>query len=146
MILVDVNLLVFAQNTDSPFHAAAKVWWESELHGETPIGLAWVTVLAFIRLTTNPKALKDPLSSEASLKLMHDWLSLPNVRAATPGPRHWEIFSRLISQHGLRGSSVTDAHLAALAIENGWTLYAADEGFGRFRDLQWRNPLALKQS
>jgi toxin-antitoxin system PIN domain toxin len=141
MILVDVNLLVFAQNADSPFHRIAKEWWDSELRAKSPIAIAWLTVVAFIRLSTSPQVMSNPLSTAASTAQMNNWLSLPNIQIANPGAKHWTIFHDLINRHKLTGSSVTDAHLAALAIEHGWQLCTADHGFSRFQALRWRNPI-----
>jgi toxin-antitoxin system PIN domain toxin len=141
MILVDVNLLVFASNPDSPFHSKATSWWVSELRAQTPIAIAWITVSAFVRLTTNRSVMKKPLSSIDSVAQMTSWLSRSHIKPAEPGSNYWRIFSDLIVRHSLSGSSITDAHLCALAIENGWELCAADNGFSRFKGLQWKNPI-----
>src|SRR4051812_25707616 len=126
MILVDVNLLVYAHNSRAGRHREAKAWWEAALTAQSDIALDWVTVIGFVRLTTNPKVMMSPLSKVAAVDLIHEWLKRSHVWIAAPGPRHWTIYAQLIKDHDLNGNSLTDGHLAAIAIENNWTLCSSD--------------------
>lgn len=142
MILVDVNLLLYAINSDTPQHAKARVWWEGTLSGDQIVGLPWVVILAFLRLTTNPRVFGRPLSIEHAGAYMDEWLSLPIVRSVVPGNGHWAILRNILAQSGAAGNLTTDAHLAALALEHGYAVYSADHDFGRFAGLRHIDPLA----
>jgi len=142
MIFVDANLLLYAVNRDLPQHEAAREWWEGVLSGGTPVSLAWVVILAFLRVSTSTRVFERPLSIEAAAAYLGDWLAIPVVKPASPGPAHWRILQHLILQSGTGGNLTTDAHLAALAIEHGATLYSADNDFKRFPGLVHVNPVA----
>lgn len=139
MILPDINLLLYTQNIRAPEHPRARVWWEKQLNSDVEIALAWVTVLGFVRIATS-RSFPHPLTVSAATKIVSDWFARPNVSSASPGPRHWEILSKLIDDHNLVGNSQTDAHLAAIAIESDFELHSNDDGFKRFKDLKWINP------
>lgn len=141
MILVDVNLLLYAVNRDLPQHEAAREWWEGVLSDGKPVALAWVVMLAFLRLSTNPRVFERPLSIDAAVAYVDEWLAIPVVKPALPGPGHWRILRQLISDSGAGGNLTTDAHLAALALEQGATLHSADNDFKRFPGLIHANPL-----
>jgi uncharacterized protein len=141
MILPDVNILVHAHHSGSSHFHKSRDWWDGVLNGEELIGLPWVTILAFIRITTNRKALPNPLPLEDALSRVETWLDLPNVRILHPSATHRMALCRLLRHTGTAGNLTTDAHLAALAIEHGAILYTADNDFARFPDLNWRNPL-----
>ena len=142
MILVDANLLIYAVDSDAPHHAGARHWLEDTLSGGEHVGLAWVVVLAFLRVTTRPGVLVRPLHADAALSYVDVWLELPNVEAVGPGPNHWPIMRNLLKAAGTLGNLTSDAHLAALAIERGAALYSTDHDFARFSGLQHVNPLA----
>jgi toxin-antitoxin system PIN domain toxin len=144
LILVDVNLLLYAVNRDTPQHAVAHAWWRSVLEGDEPIGLAWLVILGFVRIATNPRVFAAPLSAEDALGVVDDWLELPHVGAVEPTSRHWDVFKEIVVPLGAAGNLTSDAHLAALAIEHGATLCSADGDFARFPHLRWRNPLAVR--
>ena len=141
MILVDVNLLLYAYDPSSPHHAQAARWLRRTIAEEARVGLAWVTVLAFLRISTNPRV-KRPISLSDAVQVVSDWLSQPSVMLLDPGERHWSILRSLLQKGQARGSLVTDAHLAALAIEHGAILCTNDRDFTRFPDLKLDNPLA----
>ena len=141
MILIDLNLLVYATNIDSVHHRAARRWLEKILNGEEPVALPWAVVLGFIRIATNGRILPQPLTTAQALGVVDGWLTLPVVRALQPGPEHWRILRGLLDQTGAAGNLTTDAHLSALAIENGCTLCSTDTDFARFKHLKWINPL-----
>jgi toxin-antitoxin system PIN domain toxin len=141
VIVVDLNLLLYAVNRDSVRHRAAKSWLEDLLSGEETVGLAWVVLLGFVRLTTNPQIFPNPLRAEDAIAIVDSWLDQPSVVLLTPGEQHWRILRELIADAGMAANLTTDAHLAALAIEHGAELCSTDSDFARFRHLRWRNPL-----
>lgn len=141
MILVDANLLLYAYNASLEPHESASRWLETALTRPEPIGFAWVTLLAFLRISTNPRAFGRPLTIAEALPIVAEWLARPTVVILNPGERHWEIFSNLLRHSHARGPAVTDTHLAALAIEHGATLYTTDRSFTRFPGLRTVNPL-----
>lgn len=142
MILVDANLLIYAYDASSTFHAPAREWLEEVLSAPEPVGLPWASILAFVRITTDRRILKAPFSAEEASSIVDEWLALPSVRVPEPTARHWQILQRLIREDQATGPLVTDAHLAALAIEHGAQLFSTDRDFSRFRGLRWTNPLA----
>ena len=142
MILVDANLLVYASDTDSPHHARARAWLEDALSGVVPVSLAWLVILAFLRVTTRPGIMRRPQTPEQTLGTLEDWLAQPYVSLVGPGDHHWPLLRNLLKTTGTAGNLVADAHLAALAIEHGWTVYSADNDFKRFPGVEHVNPLA----
>jgi toxin-antitoxin system PIN domain toxin len=142
MKLLDANLLLYAVNKDAPLHRSAKKWLEISLAGSEPVAFSWNVILAFARITTRPGVFRRPLSPDQAFDLVEAWLREPPARIVHPGPRHLEILHGLIESLGIGGNLTSDAHLAALAIEQNATLYSCDHDFGRFPDLEWHSPLA----
>jgi toxin-antitoxin system PIN domain toxin len=142
MRLVDLNVLLYAVNRDSPQHDTVRSWWERALSGDEPVGLAWIVVLGFLRLATNVKVFTQPLTPDEAVERVEAWLTHPNVRLVRETEGHWQILKELLDQAGTAGNLTTDAHLTALAIAHGATLASCDAGFGRFRHLRWENPAA----
>ncbi len=142
MIVVDVNLLIYAVNEDSPDHKKAKSWLEAAVSGNETVGLPWVVLLAFLRLTTRTGLFQKPLTADAAFDLVDAWLQQPSVTVPEPTARHLQTMHELISPLGTGGNLTSDAHLAALAIEHGAELCSSDNDFSRFHQLRWRNPLA----
>ena len=140
MKIVDVNLLIYAINSNSPHHQAAREWLEHSLNATEPVGLAWIVILAFLRLTTNPRVMPRPISVDPAIAIVDSWLGLPTVRLVQPGPDHWRILRELLCDLGTGANLTTDAHLAALAIEHGARLYSTDNDFGRFKRFRWEDP------
>jgi toxin-antitoxin system PIN domain toxin len=141
MILPDINLLVYAYNRHAPHHAEAKVWWEELLNGSDPVGIPWAVVCGFVRLMTHPAVLVNPLDPGPTLLHVRSWFERPLVEVLEPGPRHLEIFERLLTSLGVAANLTTDAHLAAIAIEHQCELHSNDADFSRFPGLRFRNPL-----
>jgi len=141
MILVDANLLLYAQDQTSPRHAQAKTWWDEQLNGRQTVGLCWPVLSAFVRIATNHRVFQRPLTITQACDYVQSWLDRPMVRVVHATGSHWEILRRLLEQSQAVGNLVSDAHLAALAIENGCELYSTDADFARFRGLRWHNPL-----
>ena len=142
MIVPDVNLLVYAYNEDAPFHAASKAWWERCLSGNEPVGIAWITLLGFIRLMSNRRVLLDPMATPEAISQCRLWLAEPNVRIVLPGPNHLDVLAELVAGSSAGANLTMDAHLAALAIEHQAELHSNDTDFSRFSGLRWRNPVA----
>lgn len=141
MKLVDLNVLLYVVNQDSVHHETALQWWEETLRGDEPIGLTWVVVLGFLRLSSNPAIFPDPLDAETALEKVSIWLSLDQMRLIRETDDHWHILRSLLDETGTAGNLTTDGHLAALAISHGATLVSFDSDFSRFPALRWENPL-----
>ncbi len=141
MIVVDANLLLYAHDAGSVHHAAAHRWLEGILSGDETVGLPWAVLLAFLRVGTNPRLRKDAPTVEEASAIVDDWLERPNITLLNPGERHWQILRDLMTRGQVRGSLVTDAHLAALAIEHGAELATTNRDFARFPGLKFFNPL-----
>lgn len=141
MIVVDANILIYAYHPRSPFHQRAKTWIETVFEGNDPVRLPWSTVLAFLRITTNPKVFEHPLSIEEAAAAAASWLEVPGVAPIDPGERYWSILRQLLVDSRATGALVSDAALAALAFEHGATLATTDRDFRRFPGLKLLNPL-----
>ncbi len=141
MIVPDVNLLVYAYNAGTSRHVAARRWWEQTVVGPRPVGLAWTTLLGFVRVMTQRRILEHPMRPAAATRVIEEWLDQPNVQILTPGEGHARILFGLIDAVGTAGNLTTDAHLAALAIEYQAEVATADTDFARFSGLRWFNPL-----
>jgi len=141
VILPDVNLLLYAVDREAPQHSAARKWLEETLSGGEDVRLAWMVILAFLRLSTLRARSAQPMTIDAAFSIMQGWLDHPSVSIAQPGPEHARILRRLLTQAGRGGNLTTDAHLAALAIEYDAELCSSDNDFARFPGLRWRNPL-----
>mgnify|MGYP001188952146 CR=1 FL=1 len=139
--MVDANLLIYAVDADSPHHRRALAWLEQTLSRGDPVGLAWVVLLAFIRITTRPGVLRRQLSPEDALAYVESWLTQPCVETISPGRDHWRILRALLAGSGTAGNLTSDAHLAAMAIERGAAIYSADSDYQRFAGLVHCNPL-----
>jgi toxin-antitoxin system PIN domain toxin len=142
MIIPDANLIIYAHNQADPDHVAARDWWRGLLAGDTDVGIPIVVVLAFLRLTTSPRILTQPLSVEESARRVEDWFDARPVRLISPGKGHVPELLATLRAAGVGGALTTDAHIAALAIEYHAEVHTSDLDFGRFPGVRWRNPLA----
>ena len=142
MILLDANLLIYAYDESSPYQVGARRWVESIFSGAEPVRLSWLTLMAFLRITTNPKLFERPLSGREAMDVLYEVTAAPSVAILHPGRQHMSILDRLLEETGVRGPLVMDAHLAALAIENQATLCTTDRDFRRFQGLRLHFPLA----
>ena len=140
-MLLDINLLVYANDQSSKRHAEARQWWEDQLNGSQMLGLSWVGLLGFIRILTNRRIYENPYTPAEILGIVKSWLDQPHVKIIHPSDRHFTRFATMIEQVGTAGNLTTDAHLAALAIERGLILQTTDADFARFPGLKWNNPL-----
>lgn len=140
MILVDANILIYAIDEDAPQHRPAREWLEEAFGGTEPVGLPWIVLLAFVRLVTRQAIVRHPLSAEAALAYVDEWLSLPAVQPVSPGPGHWAVLRTLLASTGTAGNLTTDAHIAALALELAAPICTADRDFLRFAGVKVVGP------
>jgi len=142
VILVDANILLYAEDRLSSRHDAARKWWDAQLSGSSPVCLCWEVICAFLRIGTNPRVFENPLSMTQAVARVRSWTEQPCVRIVKPTDRHWEVFGEMLAGGQATANLVTDAHLAALALEHGCVLVSTDHDFSRFPGLRWDNPLA----
>lgn len=142
MILVDADLLLYAKIRDFPQHEDARAWLDGRLNDVAGVGLPWQSLLAFVRLASNPRVFQRPLPASEAWVQVEEWLSCRNVWVPEPTERHGEILRVLLGSVGNRSNLIPDAHLAALAMEFGLILCSSDADFGRFDGLRWQNPLS----
>jgi toxin-antitoxin system PIN domain toxin len=141
VILIDANLLIYAQLAELPQHERARTWLDAQLNGITGVGMPWSSLIAFVRVVSNPRVFSRPVSVSDAWSQVDSWMGLLPVWVPQPTDRHVETIRRLIPQAG-RSDMVPDAHLAALALEYGLTLMTTDRDFARFDGLRWENPIA----
>lgn len=141
MILVDANLLLYAEDSLSEPHTAARTWWDSQLSGSDPVGLCWPVVNAFIRIGTNTRLHQRPLTLKEATERVQSWFEQSCVRIVQPTDLHWTLFQKMLRGGNAVGNLVSDAHLAALAVEHNCVLHSTDADFSRFRGLKWKNPI-----
>jgi len=141
MVLVDVNVLVYAHRGESPRHGEYRRWVERRMESNEPFGLSELVLSGFIRIVTHPRIYKVPTTLDDALRVVGRLRDQPNCVVVNPGARHWEIFIRLCRSVGAKGNLVPDAFLAALAIESGSEWITADRDYSRFPGLRWRHPL-----
>ena len=141
MILLDANILIYAHSRRSPFHEMARSWLDSRLNAFSRVGMPWPSLLAFIRIVSNPRILEMPESISNAWRQVQEWLACPTVWIPQPMERHSEVLGRILESDGVTARLVPDAHLAALAIEHGLILCSTDGDFARFPGLRWENPL-----
>jgi uncharacterized protein len=141
-MLVDANVLLYAVDEAAAEHDRAASWLEAQLNGHGPVGIPWTSLIAFVRISTHPRASARPLSPEDAWGFVEEWLAVPVVWIPGPTERHAAVLAELLHRHRPSGNLVPDAHLAAIAIEHGLELWSADTDFARFTEVRWRNPLA----
>lgn len=141
-MLIDANVLLYSVDEASPFHDRAKTWLEDALNGSRRVGIPWQSIWAFLRISTNPRALTNPLDAAQAWDLVEWWLDAPTTWVPQPSIGHRQILGRLLADMDLRGNLVVDAVLVALCIEYGLTMVSADSDFARFTEINWTNPLA----
>jgi len=142
LIVIDANLLIYAHVSVFPQHKAAHAWLDDRLNSSTAVGLPWASLLAFVRLVSNPRIFTRPESVTKAWGQVEQWLDCSPVWIPQPTERHREVLGPLLRTHGNKSNLVPDSHLAALAIEHGLTLCTSDGDFARFPGLRWQNPLS----
>lgn len=144
MKLIDLNILLYTVNEDSPHHGVIRAWWEEALNGDESLGLPWVVLLGFLRISTNRDIFPRPLDSDSATDKVHAWLSVGITTLVPEKEEHWQILRSLLRETGTAANLGTDAHLAALAISYGAELVSCDNDFARFKRLRWENPIGRK--
>lgn len=138
---MDANILLYAEDSLHPRHEQARTWWDAQLSGTEIVCLCWTVLSAFIRIGTNPRIFEHPLSLQQAIARVQSWLDQPCARVVRPTDRHWNIFQEMLTDGQAVANLVSDAHLAALAMEHGCVLASTDSDFARFPKLKWSNPL-----
>jgi uncharacterized protein len=141
LILIDTNLLLYAYNRDSPHQIAAESWLTGVISGSEQVRLPWQVLLGFVRISTDPRLFRRPLEPVEAIEIIRTWLEQPGVEVLEPGSHHLDSLAHFIMAGQTRGAMISDAHLAALAVEHGATLYSTDRDFSRFPGLRFKNPL-----
>ena len=142
MILVDANLLLYAEDSLSEHHETARNWWDTQLSGSDAVALCWPVLTAFIRIGTNARLHKRPLTLKEAIERVQSWIDQPCVRIIQASEQHWELFQKMLRVGNATANLVSDARLAALAVEHNCVLHSTDTDFARFRGLKWKNPIA----
>jgi toxin-antitoxin system PIN domain toxin len=137
----DANILLYAYNADVPQHAKAADWVEELFSGSEVVGLPWVTLWAFLRISTNSRIWPNPMSTSRALEIVQSWLRQPDVVVVHPGERHIELLDGMVTRYRVSSTLMADAALAAIALEQGAVLASTDQDFRRFPELKWVNPL-----
>ena len=141
MIVVDANILLYAYNADAPEHATSAAWLERTLAGGGTVGLPWLVIWAFLRISTNARLWRNPLPPADAFRIVKELAAQPGVVLLSPGPRHMEILEEWVTRYKATGPLMSDAALAAIAWENGAALASTDHDFSRFDRLRWINPV-----
>jgi uncharacterized protein len=142
VIILDSNILLYTYSQTSPFHDAASAWLEQAMERREDLGLPWITILGFVRLAANPKAFGRYATTVQAIGVIEELTEQSNVQVITPGPAHLRILARILKEAQVTRSLVSDAHLAALAIEHNATICTNDRDFTRFPGLKILNPVA----
>lgn len=140
MKLVDVNVLVYARDSSSPHHRAAKHWIDQALSGNTPVGFSWLVLIGFVRLVTHPRIMATPLSAGEAMDTVDHWLSARSAHVLQPGVGHSGLLREMLEAVGSGGNLTNDAHLAALAAEHRATVVSFDADFDKFPGVRWEMP------
>lgn len=143
MILIDANLLIYARNSALAEHERSRVWLDRQLSGTAPVGLPWQTLIAYLRITTNPRSIARPQKMSDAWEQVQAWLASAPAWIPEPTERHAQTMRELCEDSNVYGDLVPDAYLAALALDHGLTLCSNDTDFARFSKLRWFNPLAI---
>lgn len=141
-MLIDANILLYSVDRTSPFHPAADAWLTAALNGDRRVGIPWISLWAFLRITTNPRAVAEPLTPQQAWEHVDGWLAAPATWIPTPGYGHASILQGLLARHDVRAGLVPDAVLAAICVEHGLSIVSADSDFARFDAIEWINPVA----
>jgi toxin-antitoxin system PIN domain toxin len=143
VILVDANILLYAEDDLNPLHEPARAWWDAQLSGSAPVCLCWTVLCAFTRIGTNPRVFERPLTLKQAIGRVQSWLDQPCVRLIYPTERHWTVLQQMLIDGQAVANLVTDAHLAALAVQHGCELMSTDSDFAKFPKVRWKNPLVV---
>ena len=145
MIIPDANLLLYAYDSRSDLQPAASQWLAGAFSGADTVGLPWISIGAFLRISTNHR-IGSAIPMAKAVQIVEEWLARRSVRIIVPGERHWSLLKEVLVAGRIQGANTTDAQLAALTMEHGGVLYTADSDFARFPGLRWKNPLQMKSN
>ena len=140
MIFPDVNLLVYAHDETSESHRPASVWLRSTLMSDQ-VFFSWHTITGFLRITTNPRIFRNPMTLAQAIQIVDSWLELENTHLVFLEKKNWPLFSSILIDGQANGDLVMDAHLAAMAASCGAKLASTDRDFLRFPGIQVINPI-----
>ena len=146
MIVPDINLLIYAYDSTSPFHERSVTWWQTCLSETEPVGIPHVVLFGFIRISTNARVFQNPMSLAETANHVRLWLERTHVAVLDPGPKHFEQSLALLELAGTGGNLVSDVQIASLTIDSGAVLHTADTDFVRFPELNWFNPITGQTS
>jgi uncharacterized protein len=141
MLVLDLNVLLYATNSSTPQHRRCAAFLNKALNDVEPVGFAWVVLLGFVRISTKGAIFARPLDVATAFEVIDEWLAMPASVLIHPTPAHQRTLRDLLVTTGAAGNLTTDAHLAAIALEHGATLVSCDRDFGRFHALRHLNPL-----
>jgi uncharacterized protein len=141
VLIPDLNLLVYAFNSDASHHRPSAQWWEDSLNGDERIGVPWLVLMGFIRLLSGKAVMKNPYPVKDLFQITKEWFQLPNVILLEPTVRTYDLMEKLMVSMSLPGSMATDTFIAATAIEHDASLCTNDTDFSRFHSLKTLNPL-----
>ena len=144
MELPDINVLIYAHREDAREHDRYAAWLRRLAAGPEPFALSSFTLGGFLRIVTNPRIFDPATPMEVAISFCEKLLERSQAVLIQPSRRHWSILVELLRRTEIRGAGVSDAHLAALAIEHGCELVTSAGDFARFPDLRWRHPLAAR--
>jgi uncharacterized protein len=141
VILIDANILIYAHVSSFAQHNLARNWLDQQLNAAAPVGLPWTSLIAFLRLVTNPRVFEQPEPIDAAWQQVRMWLAAETAWIPQPTERHGDLLSEFLALPGIHSNLVPDAHLATMAVEHGLVLCSTDGDFGRFPGLRWVNPI-----
>lgn len=142
MKVVDINVLLYATMRGFPQHAACREFLEQALGGSEPLGLTWLVMMGFLRISTKPQLFERPLTMDEAIDLLEFWIAQPAATLVAPSERHTRVLRDLLGHVGTAGNLTSDAHLAAIAIEHGAAIVSCDRDFTRFPGLVCVDPTA----
>lgn len=140
MLLPDLNVLLAAHRSDSPMHARCRDWLRATFAGDETFGICHPVLIGLIRILTHPRVFRPPDTHDQAFAFVTSLVTHPNALLLNPGRDHLALFEGLCRRADARGDLVTDAYLAALAIETGAVLVSADRDFTQFPGLRRREP------
>jgi hypothetical protein len=140
VIFVDANVLLYAYNSSSEHHAACRRWLEDALNGSEQVGFPWQTLLAFLRISTNPRVFVRSLQAAEAAAIVDDWLARPQAVVVEPDHEFWPALKHQLQAAQVSGPLVSDAAIATLALQHGARLCTTDRDFARFAGLRTIDP------
>jgi toxin-antitoxin system PIN domain toxin len=140
VIFPDVNVLLYAYDTQSPFHESARDWLKAAFDNEQ-VFLSWHTITGFLRIVTHSRALKHPTTISKAVSIVETWVDLDNVHIVSFEKRNWPLFAKMLVEGQANGDLVMDAHVAAMAVSCGASIATSDRDFTRFPSVRLIDPL-----